>query len=71
MLQSSMGCQDRVVRLHNSGGNLGGRIDGELQLRLLSIVHGESLHQQRGESRSSSSSEGMEDQETLESSAGF
>ena len=68
MLQSSMSSQYSIVRLHNSGGNLGGRIDGELQLRLLAIVHGETLHQQRGESRSSSSSEGMEEKESLEAS---
>ena len=48
---------------------LWGWVDGELQLGLLAIVHRETLHQQRGEARTSSSSKRVEDQESLESSA--
>ena len=68
MLEGGVGGQDGVVGLNNSGGDLRSGIDGKLQLGLLPIVHGESLHQQSGESRSSSSSEGVEEQKSLKTS---
>ena len=71
VLQGGVGGQDGVVGLHHGRGHLGGWIDGELQLRPLAIVHREALHQQGSEPRSSSSSERVEDQESLESSAGL
>ena len=69
VLQGGVGGEDGVVRLNHRSGHLGSRVDGELQLGLLAVVHGETLHQQRSESGSSSSSEGVEDEETLETSA--
>ena len=69
MLQCSMGGQDRVVGFDHSCGHLGGGVDGELQLRLLSIVHRESLHEKRGEARSSASTKGVEEKEALKSGA--
>merc|ERR1719322_559675 len=57
VLQGGVGGQDGVVGLHHSRGHLGGGVDGELQLGLLTIVHRETLHQQGSKSRSSSSSE--------------
>ena len=39
VLKSSMGRQDRVVWLNNGGGHLWGRVDGELELRLLAVVN--------------------------------
>ena len=71
MIQSGVGGQDGVVGLHHGRCHLGGGVDGELQLRPFAIIHRETLHQQRGEPRSSSSSERMEDEESLESSAGL
>ena len=44
------------------------RVDGELQLGFLAVVHGKSLQEERSKSRSGTSSEGMEDEESLESS---
>ena len=49
--------------------NLRSRVDGELQFALLPIVDTQSLQEKRSEPRSSTSSEGMEDKESLESSA--
>jgi hypothetical protein len=64
-----MGGQDRVVGFNHGSGNLRSRVDGEFQLGLLSIVDRETFHQERGESRSGATTEGVEDQESLESSA--
>ena len=44
---------------------LGRRIDAELQLGALPVVHREPLHEEGGESGSRSPSEGVEDQEAL------
>jgi hypothetical protein len=63
-----MGSEDRVVRLNNSSRDLRGGVDGELELRFLAVVNGKSLQEERSESGSGSSSEGMEDKESLESS---
>ena len=68
MLQGGVGGEDGVVGLYNSGGDLGSGVDGELQLGLLSVVNAESLHEQGGESRSGTTTEGVEDEESLETS---
>ena len=49
VLQRSVRGQDRVVRLNDSGRDMWGRVDGELELRLLTIVNAQTLHEQRGE----------------------
>ena len=69
VLQGGVGGQDGVVGLHHGGGDLRSRVDGELQLGLLAVVHGESLHQEGGEAGASAATEGVEDEESLESSA--
>ena len=48
---------------------LGSRIDGELQLGLLAIVNRQALHEERCESGSSSTTKGVEDEESLETCA--
>merc|ERR1719471_1970949 len=68
VLQGGVGGEDGVVGLNHGGGHLGSRVDGELQLGLLAVVHGETLHQQGGESGSNSTTEGVEEKETLETS---
>ena len=68
VLQSGVGGQNSIVRLNDSSGNLWGRVDGELKLALLAIVHRQPLHEQGSESGSGASSEGMEEKESLESS---
>ena len=45
VLQSGMGAQSGVVWLYHSGGHLRRRVNAELQLGLLAVVDGESLHQ--------------------------
>ena len=69
VLQSGVGGQDGIVGLNHSSGHLRGRVDGELKLGLLAIVNREALHEQRGESRASATSKGVEDEESLESCA--
>ena len=69
MLQSGMGRQDGIVRLNNGSGDLGSRVDGEFELGFLAVVDRETLHQQRGESGAGSTAKGMEDEESLKTSA--
>ncbi len=45
---------------------LGCRIDGELQLGLLAVLQGQAFHQEGREPRTSSSTERVEDQESLQ-----
>ncbi len=44
-------------------------VDRKLELGLLAVVHRQPLHEERGEARSSSATEGVEDQEALETGA--
>ena len=53
-----------VLRLY-----LRGRVDVKLELAFLAIVHWQPLHQEWGKARSGTSTEGVEDKESLESSA--
>lgn len=69
MLKSSVRRQDRVVRLDNRGSGLGSRVDAELQLALLAIINGKTFHQEGAETRTSASTEGVENQEALETAA--
>jgi hypothetical protein len=69
VFQSGVASQDRVVWLDNSGGNLWGWVDSEFQFGFLAVVNGETFHQKGSETRSSSSTERVEDQESLETSA--
>lgn len=69
VLKSGVGGQDRVVWLDDGGGGLRSGIDAELQLALLPIVNGEALHQQRTETRTGTASEGVEDEEALQTAA--
>ena len=69
MLKGRVRRQDGVVRLNNRVGRLRGGVDGELELRLLSIVGRETLKQERTEAGASSTTEGMENEEALETRA--
>jgi len=57
--------QDGVVWFNNSGGDLWGGVDGEFQLGFLSVIDGETFHKEGGESGSGTTTEGVENQETL------
>ena len=69
VLQSGVSCQNGVVRLHNSCGNLWCGVNRELQLGFLAIVHRQTLHEQWCESRASTTTKRVEDKKTLQSSA--
>jgi len=69
VLEEGVGGQDGVVWLNNGGGNLWGWVDGESELGLLTVIDGESLEEEGSESGTGTSTDGVEDQESLESSA--
>ena len=68
VLQSGVSCQDRVVGLYNSCSNLWCRVDCKFQLGFLAIVNWQTLHEQRSKSRASTTTKGMENKETLQTS---
>ena len=69
VLQGGVGGEDGVVGLNDSCGNLGGWVNGELQLGLLAIIDREAFHQQGGEPRTSSPTKAVENQEALKTCA--
>ena len=69
MLQRGVRRQHRVVGLNHRRRDLGRRVNGKLQLGLLSVIHRKPLHQQGGEAGSGATTEGMEDEESLEAGA--
>lgn len=69
VLKSGVGGKDRVVWLNDGGGGLWGWVDAELQLGLLAVVDRQALHKEGTETRSGSTTEGVENQETLETRA--
>lgn len=64
-----MGGKNRVVWFDNRGGNLRRWVYTELQLALLAVVDGQSLHQQGSEAGTSSTTERVEYEETLQTGA--
>ncbi len=69
VLQQGVGRQDRVVRLDDGRRHLGRRVDGEGQLGLLAIVDGQALQEQRAKARAGTATDGVEDEEALETRA--
>jgi hypothetical protein len=69
VLQSGVGSQDGVVGLDDGRGSLGGRVDAELKLALLAVVDGQTLHEEGTETRTSTTTEGVEDEEALQTNA--
>ena len=69
VLQDGVGGEDGVVGLTCSCGNLGGWLNGELQLGFLAIIDGETFHPQGGEPKTSSSTKAVENQEALKTCA--
>ena len=59
-----MAREDGVVRLDNGGGDLRGRVHGELELGFLAVVDREAFHEEGREAGAGTATEGMEDQET-------
>ena len=69
MFKHTVRRQDVVVWLDNSGGDLWGWVDGESELGFFTVIDGKSLEEKGSESGTGSSTDGVEDEETLESSA--
>jgi hypothetical protein len=69
VLEGGVSGEDGVVGLDNGGGVLGGRVDTELELRLLAVVNGETLHQESTKTGTSTTTEGVENEEALETRA--
>ena len=69
VFKGGMGSKDGVVRLYNGGSGLGCWVNAEFQLDLLAKIDRQTLHEKSAEARSSSTTEGVEDEETLETSA--
>ena len=69
VLKEGMSGEDGVVWLDNGGGDLWGWVDGESELGFLTVIDGKSLEEKGSESGTGSSTDGVEDEETLETSA--
>ena len=65
VLQGGVRTQSGVVGLDHGSSNLRSWVDAELQLGLLAIVNRQAFHQQRGETRTSATTERVENQEPL------
>jgi len=61
--------QDSVVGLNDGGGDTRSWVDRKFELGFLAVVCGETLEEERTKTRSSSATEGVEDQEALEGRA--
>jgi len=69
VLKEGVGGEDGVVGLDNGGGDLGGGVDGESELGLLTVIDGESLEEEGSETGTGTTTDGVEDEEALEASA--
>jgi len=65
VLEEGVSGQDGVVWLNNSSGDLWGWVDGETELGLLTVIDGESLKEERTETGSGTTTDGVENEETL------
>jgi len=69
VLEEGVGGENGVVWLNNGGGDLWGWVDGESELGFLTVIDGKSLEEEGSKTRSGTSTDGVEDEETLETSA--
>jgi hypothetical protein len=68
VLKEGVGGKNGVVWLDNSVGDLRRRIDSETELGLLTVIDGESFEEEGTETGTSTSTDSVEDEETLETS---
>jgi hypothetical protein len=66
VLNGAVGGQDGVVGLNNGSRHLGRRVHRELQLGLLAILAGKALKQESTKSGTGTTTEGVEDEESLQ-----
>jgi hypothetical protein len=69
VLKGGVGSKNRVVGLDNRVGKGRGRVHAELKLRLLAVIGRQALKDERTEAGAGSSTEGVEDKESLQASA--
>mmetsp|Transcript_17239 Transcript_17239/g.29036 ORF Transcript_17239/g.29036 Transcript_17239/m.29036 type:complete len:244 (+) Transcript_17239:669-1400(+) len=69
VLQERVGREHRVVGLHHSGGDLRRGVNSEAELGLFAIVDRKALQQKRAQARSSTTTNGVEYKESLETGA--
>merc|ERR1712072_571014 len=69
VLKEGVGGEHGVVWLNDSGGDLWGWVDGEAELGLLTVIDGESLEEEGSETGTGTTTDGLEGEETLETSA--
>lgn len=69
MLQQRMSREHTVVGLYNRSRHLGRRVNGETKLGLFPVVYRETLEEQTAETRSSTTSNSIEYEETLQAGA--
>jgi len=69
VLKEGVGGEHGVVGLNDGGGDLGGGVDAEVELALLAIVNRETLQEEGSETGTCTSTNRVEDEETLETSA--
>ena len=65
VLDGAVGREDSVVGLNDGGRNARSRVDGELELALLAVVGGKALKEESTEAGTCTSTERVEDKETL------
>jgi len=66
VFDGAVGRENSVVWLDDGGGNARSRVHGEFELALLAVVGREALKEESTESRTSTTTERVEDEETLE-----
>jgi hypothetical protein len=69
VLEEGVGGEDGVVWLNDGSGDLGRGVDGEAELGFLAVVDGESLEEERAETGAGTTTNGVEDEEALETGA--
>jgi hypothetical protein len=69
VFEERVGWEDGVVWLNDGSWNLGWWVDGETELGFLTIVDWESLEEERSETWTGTTTDWVEDEETLETSA--
>jgi hypothetical protein len=69
VLEEGVGREDGVVWLNDGGGDLGRGVNGEAELGFLAVVNGKSLEEEGAETGSGTTTNGVEDEEALETSA--
>ena len=57
VFQGGVGGEDGVVWFDNSGGDLWGWVDGELQLGFLTVINGKTFHQKGSETGTGTTTE--------------